>query len=131
MEELLGLGAGFMVFTLALMIIMIVAWWRIFEKAGEPGWAALIPIYNTIVLLKVAKLSPWLIFVFLLAIIPVVGMIIVGVFSIIVQVKLGTAFGRGAGFILGMIFLPIIFLPILGFGDSRWIPNATCEKPCA
>ena len=124
MEELFALGTGMFVFALVVAVFMIVVQWRIFEKAGQPGWAALIPIYNTIVMLKAAKLSPWLIFVFLLAIIPIVGIIIVGIFSIFITIKLGTAFNRGVGFIIGMLFLPIIFYPILAFDNSKWIPDA-------
>lgn len=130
MEELVGsvvgFGTGVLVFCLAIAVFFIAVYWRIFEKAGQPGWAALIPIYNTIVMLKVAKLSPWLIFVFLLGLIPVVGAIIVCIFSLIIAIKLGTAFGRSGGFIVGLILLPIIFMPILAFGDSRWIPNEPC-----
>ena len=123
MEDLFALGASFFIFSIAFAIFMIVVYWRIFDKAGQPGWAALIPIYNTIVLLKAAKLSPWLIFMFLTAIIPVVGVFILAIFSIIVVIKLGTAFNRGVGFILGMLFLPMIFFPILAFDNSKWIPD--------
>ncbi|MBO4954782.1 MAG: hypothetical protein J6C77_00060 [Muribaculaceae bacterium] len=104
----------------AVLLFYIVVAWKIFSKAGRPGWAIFIPIYNLIVQLQVAKMSPWLVFLYLLGIIPVVGQIFLVVFSIIITVKTGTAFGKGTGFILGMIFLPFIFNPILAFGSSRY-----------
>ncbi len=112
--------AFLIIFALLFAILMIASTWIIFQNAGRPGWAAIVPIYNTIVQLQVAKLSPWLIFICLLGIIPIVGSLIVGIFSIVVSVKLGQAFNKGTGFIIGMIFLPFIFLPILAFGDSQY-----------
>ena len=66
----------FIVFLIALVVFFIVTMWKVFEKAGRPGWACIVPIYNTIVQLQVAKLSPWLVFVYLLTIIPIVGFIV-------------------------------------------------------
>lgn len=107
--------------TLAVAILMIVAQWRIFTKAGEKGWKCLIPIYNMVVLFKIIGLSPWLLLIYLLAWIPVVGSIAVVILSIISMVKLGQAFGKSAGFIVGLIFLGPIFLLILGFGKAEYV----------
>ena len=70
----------------AVLLFYIVVAWKIFSKAGRPGWAIFIPIYNLIVQLQVAKMSPWLVFLYLLGIIPVVGQIFLVVFSIIITV---------------------------------------------
>ena len=98
---------------LAMLLLLIAAWWRIFEKAGEPGWAAIVPIYNGLVALKIAGKTMWWI---LLLLIPVVGI----VFGFIVIVSIAKRFGKGVGFALGMIFLFPIFYPILGFGSAKY-----------
>ena len=99
---------------LALVILMIVSMWKIFEKAGKPGWASLIPIYNTIVLLDIVGKPWWWIF---LLIIPIVNIIIL----IIIKHNLSKSFGQGGWFTLGLIFLSIIFYPILAFGDYKYV----------
>lgn len=102
------------VFLLAL--VMIVAMWKIFTKAGHPGWASIIPIYNLIILLQIVQRPIWWIILFF---IPFVSLII----AIIIALDLAQSFGKGAGFGLGLIFLPIIFYPILGFGDAVYSPK--------
>ncbi len=99
---------------LALVILMIVSMWKIFEKAGKPGWASLIPIYNTIVLLDIVGKPWWWIF---LLIIPIVNII----FAIIVIHGLSKSFGLNGWFTLGLLFLGIIFYPILAFGDYKYV----------
>ncbi len=94
-------------------VIMIVAMWKLFKKAGKPGWASLIPIYNTVVLFQISGLNPWLILLF---IIPGVNVILM----IIAYVNLAKAFGRGTGFAVGLILLPVIFLPVLAFGKDEY-----------
>ena len=87
--------------------------WKIFTKASKPGWACLIPIYNIFVMLDIAgKPAGW----FILLLIPVVNLIV----SILVLAGIATNFGKGGGFVIGMIFLPIIFYPILGFGGAQY-----------
>lgn len=110
----------FIVFLIALVVFFIVTMWKVFEKAGRPGWACIVPIYNTIVQLQVAKLSPWLVFVYLLTVIPIVGFIVAIAMNIIVSIRVANAFGKGAGFAVGLIFLPFIFFPILAFGDAEY-----------
>ena len=107
----------------AVYVLMIIAQWKIFTKAGEAGWKSLIPIYNLVVLYKIVGLSPWLLLIYLATIIPVVGYIAVLVLSIISMVKLGQAFGKSGGFIVGLIFLGPIFQMILAFGSSEYVGN--------
>lgn len=118
---LAGAGVFVILLVIAIAALMIISSWIINIKAGRPGWAAIIPVYSQIVTLQVAKLSPWLIFIYLAGIIPFVGSLAVLVFSIFVTVKVGLAFGKSGGFIVGMILLPIVFYPILAFGNSKYI----------
>lgn len=98
---------------LALGVLMIASIWKIFSKAGQPGWAAIVPFYNVIVLIQVAGRPVWW---FVLMLIPFVNAII----GIIVAIDLAKAFGKGAGFAVGLIFLPFIFYPMLGLGGAQY-----------
>lgn len=86
-------------------------------KAGKPGWAAIIPIYNLIVLLEIAGRPLWWI---ILLIIPFVNFIVL----ILVNIDIARKFGKGVGFAIGMLILPFIFWPMLGFGDATYNPAA-------
>jgi hypothetical protein len=110
-------SAGLVVVWLAVLVLMIAATWKIFVKAGEPGWAAIIPIYNFIVLLKIAGKPLWWI---ILLFIPFVNLIIL----ILVYVALARNFGKGAGFAIGLLLLPIIFFPLMAWGDAQYHPAA-------
>jgi hypothetical protein len=107
-------GAGIVGFIyLAVMILMLVSLWRVFTKAGQPGWACLVPIYNAYILLKIAgKPGWWLVLMF----IPLVNLIV----AILALVGLANNFGKGGGFVAGLILLPFIFYPILAFGDAQY-----------
>jgi len=98
---------------LLLIVLSIVALWKLFTKAGKPGWASIIPIYNNLVLIDIAGKPMWW---FLLMFIPVVGIVI----SIMVLIGLAKNFGRGAGTVIGLIFLPLIFMLILAFGSAEY-----------
>lgn len=95
------------------LILPIISLWRIFEKAGEPGWSAIIPIYNLVILMSIAG-KPW--FWGLLACIPYIGLI----FSIWGTNLVVKQFGKTEWFTLGIILLPFIFLPILAFGEAKF-----------
>lgn len=99
--------------ALAVGILMIIAQWRIFSKAGEPGWASLIPIYNLYVLYKITWGSG---IRFLLLLIPLYNIIL----AIQTNIRLARAFGKDDGFAVGLIFLPGIFMLILGFGGAQY-----------
>lgn len=99
---------------LAVAVLGVIAMWKIFEKAGEPGWAAIIPFYNLYVLFKITWGNGWK---FLFLLIPIANF----VFLIITMVKLAKAFGKSGGFAVGLIFLSIIFYCILAFGDAQYV----------
>ena len=105
------------VIFLAIIVFYIAAGWKILTKAGKPGWAAIIPIYSTIVLLQVARRPGWW---FILLLIPFVNIVI----AIIFLNDLSKVFGHGIGFTLGLLFLSFIFYPVLGFGGSKYIGRA-------
>jgi len=108
-----GISTVAVVIYLAIIIFMIVAEWKLFEKAGQPGWAILVPIYSTIVFLKIVQRPIAWIFLFF---IPLVNFII----AIIMMLDLAKVYGKDSGFGIGLIFLPIIFIPILAFGDTQY-----------
>ena len=108
---------GFLLVMLACAVIMIASMWKVFTKAGQPGWAAIVPVYNLIVLLQIVGKPLWWI---LLMLIPLVNFVIV----ILVYIDLAKSFGKSTGFGIGLVFLSFIFFPILGFGDARYIGPA-------
>lgn len=113
--EFIPLIVGLLIF-----ILIIAGVWKTYEKAGQPGWGCLIPIYNGILLLKIAGRPLWWI---ILMIIPFVGIIV----AFIVMIDVARNFGKGTGFGIGLTLLGFIFFPILGFGDAQYNPVAPVQ----
>lgn len=111
---LAGIGIGTYLIVLTISIFMLVAVWKLYKKAGQPGWAAIIPIYNMIIMLKVVKLDWWHIFIWLF--IPLASI----VYGIIIPIRLAKAFGKDIGFGILAIFIPVVAYPILAFGSSSY-----------
>ncbi len=103
-----------MVVQLALTVVAIAGMWQTFVKAGKPGWACIIPIYNLIVMLEIAGKPLWWI---ILLLVPCVNIVI---FLIMLPIAIAERFGKGVGFGIGLILLPFIFYPMLGFGDAKY-----------
>ncbi|SFG60764.1 DUF5684 domain-containing protein [Pedobacter insulae] len=117
---LAGIGATFIIIYLAIIVIAIAGMWKAFEKAGKPGWAALIPIYNTYIMIEiVGKPTIWLLF----CLIPCVNI----VFAIWLLNLVSKSFGKDEGFTVGLVLLGFIFWPILGFGSARYIGPSAAE----
>jgi hypothetical protein len=116
-----GLGPIFAIYGVVLLLI-VVAMWKVFTKAGKPGWAAIVPIYNIIVMLEIANKPVWWIVLFF---VPIANIIV----GILICIALAEAFGKGAGFGLGIAFLGFIFFPILGFGSAQY--RGPAAKPAA
>lgn len=118
----LGAALGvYLIIVLAIAILQIVAMWKLYTKAGEKGWKSIIPIYNIVILFKISGLSPWLILVYLLGIIPFVGWIAMIVLTIYQANNLAKSFGKDIGYTVGLVLLAPIFYLILGFGKSEYI----------
>ena len=145
------IGAGYYIFSVIIVAAVIVAWWRIFSKAGEKGWKILIPVYNMYVMYKLFWKAAIFAIMIVLSIVAVIGssvtmygavmsvlqggsstfyiglfllvasMIVILILDIIFYNKVSKAFGHGAGFTVGLVLLPFIFLLILAFDSSKYI----------
>lgn len=116
-----GHDGSFFGLIIQLVVIAVFAWvaWKIFEKAGKPGWAALIPIYNLIVFLEIVGRPWWWIFLFF---IPIVNVVV----GFLLTLDLSRSFGHDLAFALGLFFLGFVFYPVLAFGgDTYRGPAAT------
>ncbi len=114
-------GLVFWIFYFAFIVFFIVVMWKIFVKAGKPGWGTIVPIYNVILKLEIADRPIWWIF---LTFIPFVNIVI----EIIITLDIAKAFGKGTGFGVGMILLPFIFFPILAFDSSEYQETTYIES---
>ena len=113
LQSMIAMLSGMWVFCLIIGILGIVIMWKVFAKANKPGWASLIPIYNTVVLFQIAGMNPWLI---LTMIIPIVNIVVM----FMVYINMAKKFGKGTGFGIGLAVLNIIFMAILAFGDAEY-----------
>jgi hypothetical protein len=116
-----AIGMLVMLFQLAILVAIIAGAWKMFEKAGKPGWAAIIPIYNAIVLLEIVGRPIWWI---ILMLIPCVNIII----AVVVSIDLAKSFGKSELFGIGIWLLGFIFIPILGFGSDRYVGPAAAGR---
>lgn len=115
-----GLGLGILAFWLAFIVAMIASGWKIFTKAKLPGWGILVPIYNVYLQFKLAGHPNWAWWLLL----PPVAAILL----IVANFKIAKKFGKGTGFALGLWFLPIIFYPILAWGDAQYQEEVSEEQ---
>lgn len=117
---------SFLIFLVVLFVFSIVVGWKIFEKAGRPGWEVLIPIYSTYVfLVNILKMSPaW----FWLQFIPIVNFFVAVILVFMMPFKLAEKFGKGGGFAVGLLFLGIIFYPILAFGSAQYVGHPQSKR---
>lgn len=149
-----GMFAVFMLAVIAVYILLIIAEWKIFTKAGEKGWKSLIPIYNMVVFFRIIGISPWWVLVlFVLSFLPsLTGAIttngtdvtiasgnVFGTISLVVYIfvfifigiwssyRLAKAFGKGIGYTIGLILLPEVFYLILGFGKAKYDKKAVLK----
>ncbi len=116
-----GVSAVYVILSLAISVLTLVAMWKIFVKAGRAGWKCLIPFYNTYCLYDIAWGNGWL---FLLMFVPCVNVVV----GIMMLFKLAKAFGQGTGFGFGLLFLNTIFILILGFGSAEYVGPQVSAK---
>jgi Family of unknown function (DUF5684) len=118
-----GLSSTFWIIWGAVMVFYLASMGKIYTKAGQPGWAAIIPIYNVVVLHQMVGKPVWWVVLYL---VPIVNIVI----AIIVTHALSLSFGKGVGFTLGLIFLGIIFYPVLAWSDAQYLgPTAGTPVP--
>ena len=108
----------FILIMLGLAVILIAGMWKVFEKANQPGWGVLIPVYNVVLMLKIAGKPLWWIVLFF---IPLVNYVII----VLVSLAIARNFGKGTGFGIGLAFLPYVFYPLLGFSNAEYNPVDT------
>jgi hypothetical protein len=121
MGSILANAGAIIVIYLIVIVVVIASWWKLFTKAGKPGWAAIIPIYNLIVLCEICGRPAW--WVILILLVPCANII----FLILLYIDLAKSFGKDAVFAVGLILLGIVFLPILAFGDSKYVGPAAAK----
>ncbi len=109
-----AMGLVVLLVELVLIVAVIAGMWKMFEKAGKPGWAAIIPIYNIIVLLEVVGKPIWWVVLFLIPCVNIVA-------SIIIALDVARVFGKSAGYGVGLILLPFVFYPMLGFSNAKYL----------
>ena len=106
-----------LVIYLGIIVLTLAGLWAAFAKAGKPGWAAIIPIYNIIVLLEISNKELWWIILFFIPCVNVIA-------AFIVYIEFAKAYGFGAGMGIGIVLVPFICLPIIGFGKCKYVGAA-------
>jgi hypothetical protein len=119
--------AAFAFVFIAIAVVVTIGMWKAFAKAGQPGWAVLVPIYNIIVLLRVAGLPWYWVFAPFVAIIPILGWIAYIVWIVWIHHRISTRFGQGVGFTIGLTLLGPMFWLILGFGSSKYVAEQPAQ----
>ena len=126
---LVGFLIAISVIIVICAVVILVAQIMMFKKGKKPGWAAIVPFYNQVVQCQMVGVSPWWVLIVfvggMLSSIPTVGNLISLAVSVYFMILLGVstarAFGKDDSFAVGLILLPIVFYPILGFGKAEYV----------
>lgn len=121
--DLLGILSIWAIVAVMLITLLFYAYYafvlaKLFQKAGKPAWAAIVPVYNIIVLLEIIGYKWYYVFVFLFSFVPYIGSVIILLFKITLGLKLSKAYGQSVGFGIGLALVPIIFLSIFAFNNK-------------
>lgn len=111
----------FALLYLAFIAFYIYCGWKLYEKAGKPGWASLVPIYNIVILMDIIRKPRWWV---LLMLVPVVNIVIL----ILTYLELAKAFGKSTGFAVGLFFFAFIFFPMLALGDAEYVYGESSDN---
>lgn len=112
----------FFLIYIGIIVLMIASMWKVFTKANQPGWAAIVPIYNLIIMVEIAKKPTWWVAMFF---VPFANI----VFAIMTLNGISKNFGKDEGFTVGLFLLGVIFWPILAFGNARYIDTEIAASP--
>ena len=107
----------FFILYIGIIVFMIISMWKVFKKANQPGWAAIVPYYNYYIMVKIAKKPDW--WLLMIILVPIANI----VFLIMTMNGISKNFGKDSGFTVGLVLLPMVFWPILGFGNATYIDN--------
>lgn len=110
-----GMGIGVMLFYLLILVAVIAGMWKVFEKAGKPGWACLVPIYNIIVLLEIIGKPLWWIVLYF---VPCANIVV----AFLVGIELAKRFGKDTIYGVLIALFPMVMFPVLGFTDAKYTP---------
>ena len=108
------MGIVILLIYIAVLVVVIAGIWKAFEKAGHPGWGAIVPFYNIYIMTQIAKKPGWWVILFF---VPIVSIIIM----IILSIEIAKNYGKDTGFGIGLALLGFVFWPILGFGDAQYV----------
>ncbi|MEK6477993.1 DUF5684 domain-containing protein [Catalinimonas sp. 4WD22] len=108
-----SMGIGIVIIYLAVIVLIIASMWKIFTKAGKPGWASIIPIYNIIILLEIVGKPAWWIILYFIPLVNIVA-------AVWTTNLLSKSFGNSEGFTIGLLLLSFVFYPVLAFGSSTY-----------
>jgi hypothetical protein len=106
-----GMGLGGTIIWLIIVVGMVASMWKVFVKAGQPGWAALVPLYNFYIMLKIVGKPGWWMWLML---VPLANLVV----AIILTMELAKVFGKGTGFGILLLLVPFVGYPMLGFGKA-------------
>ncbi|MDA9019280.1 DUF5684 domain-containing protein [Flavobacteriales bacterium] len=123
----IGLISAYFGVIILIVLVFIIAGWRLFSKAGKPGWAIIIPFYNLYIYTQIIQRPGWWILLYFSIAIPAVGALGMVFLSIVDQLRLAKVFGRSAGFGVGLILLGWVFFPILAFSGSQYDSHRVVE----
>jgi hypothetical protein len=109
-----ALGSSFVAFCCVgiIALLMIASLWKIFVKAGQPGWAAIVPIYNSYIMQEMVGREVWWLAILIF---------LSPVWTIVISLDMAKSFGKDTLFAIGLILFPYIFYPLLGFGDAQYL----------
>ena len=124
---IIGLISAYFGVIILIVLVFIIAGWRLFSMAGKPGWAIIIPFYNLYIYTQIIQRPGWWILLYFSIAIPAVGALALVFLSIVDQLRLAKVFGRSAGFGVGLILLGWVFFPILAFSGSQYDSHRVVE----
>lgn len=125
---LMAFFAAYMLFITPIILLIIIAGWRLFTKAGQPGWAVLIPFYNLYVYSQVLRRPKWWILLYLIGTVPFAGPWAMLFVSVIDALRLAKVFQKPPVFGVGILLLGVIFIPVLAFGEAEYDPFTVEES---